>query len=546
MRRSRLVQRIVLLGLLALFLPIALSLAQPGQVYVAPAETTLKDVARQFFGDPGYWTGVMGATNRKHIVDPSFALIENPELPIKAGTKLWIPTKAWADRFMWVCYPDSRVFPQCLFGGGQLVVASWWTAGGEAEGLAALFEIYKREAPDVQIVNATIAGGAGFVFRAVIKPRIIAGNPPDTFQLHAGLEVEGYEPEKYLKPLDDLYALEGWDKVFPKDLLDLLRYKGHYWGVPVNIHRSNVLWYNKEIFAANGLTPPASWDDFFRIADTLKAKGIAPIVLGNAGGWEAPHAFEDILAGTCGAEKYRGLWTGAVPWTDACVTDALNVLKRILDYVNPDYAAHTWDTVLEYLATGKGAMNIMGDWAMGWFMAKGVDIGWAPPPGTKGIYVALSDSFSFPIAAPNAANVPIWLAVCGSKEGQIAFNMRKGSIPARTDITPAEKAQFNPYLQSAMDDWARDAIVPSVIHGAAAIESWVTDFKDVINLFLVRKDVAAAQNALVEAAIKALETMGYSCCSCGAGHCYACCAPGLAPVCQQCGTTGESCYCGKP
>jgi glucose/mannose transport system substrate-binding protein len=82
--------------------------------------------------------------------------------------------------------------------------------------------------------------------------------------------------------------------------------------------------------------------------------------------------------------------------------------------------------------------------------------------------------------------------------------MRKGSIPARTDITAEERAQFNPYLQSCMEDWARDAIVPSVMHGAAAPESWVVDFKDAINLFLVTKDVAGTQAALVAAAKAAL------------------------------------------
>ena len=41
---------------------------------------------------------------------------------------------------------------------------------------------------------------------------------------------------------------EGWDKVFPKDLITLLKYQDHFWGVPVNIHRANVLWYNKKVF----------------------------------------------------------------------------------------------------------------------------------------------------------------------------------------------------------------------------------------------------------------------------------------------------------
>lgn len=488
----------VLVGLVVLGL---LGLAQAGTPLVLTAPSTLDVVASQALGDPAFASAIMRATNSKALVDATYRRVSRLDEVIPAGAKLFIPEKIWAQAFLAVWDP---VRVEDLFGGGKLVVGSWWTAGGEAEGLEALFDLYRGSYPDVVVVNATVAGGAGFVFKAVLKPRLIAGDPPDTFQLHAGLEVEGYSPEVYLRPLDDLFSIFGWDKVLPPALLDLMRYLGNYWGVPVNIHRSNVLWYNKDIFAKHGLTPPANWEEFFQICEFLKGKGIVPITLANAGGWEAPHLFETILASTMTPEEYRGLWTGATPWTHPGVTRALEVLRKLMDYVNADYSAHTWDTVLEYIAAGRGAMNVMGDWAMGWFMAKGVDVGWAPVPGTKGVFVALSDTFAFPKRAPNPINVIGWLEVCGSKAGQIAFNMLKGSIPARTDITPEEKAQFNPYLQSCMDDWARDAIVPSVMHGAAAPESWVVDFKDAINLFLVTRDVAGTQAALVAAARAAL------------------------------------------
>jgi len=490
---------------LIIFLLTSIAWAQVGHEYVVPSETSLKAIAQESFGDAKYAPAIMRATNSKHLVDPSFLSINSLTMKIPAKAKLLIPDRSWADAFIAFWDPNR---PEDLFGGGKLVVGSWWTAGGEAEGLNALFKIYGEYFPDVQIVNATIAGGAGFAFRAVIKPRLIAGNPPDTFQLHAGLEVEGYSPETYLTPLDKLYEIEGWDKVLPKDLLDLLVYKGHYWGVPVNIHRANVLWYDKAIFEKHGLTPPKNWDEFFAICEKLKAEGIVPFVMGNSGGWEAAHLYETILISTLGAEGYKGLWTGDTPWTSEGVTKALEILKKILGNINPDYSALSWDGAGEYLIAHKGAMMIMGDWTNGWFMAKGyTDYGWAPVPGTQGIFDALSDTFCLPKLAPHPINALGWLEVCGSKEGQIAFNTRKGSIPARTDLSADEKAQFNSYLQSCMEDFAQDAIVPSVIHGAAAIESWVTDFKDAINLFLATKDVAGTQKALVEAAETALAAM---------------------------------------
>ncbi|MGQ9626880.1 MAG: extracellular solute-binding protein [Anaerolineae bacterium] len=473
---------------------------EEGQPYTVVAGDSLGTLAEKFLGDLKAWPAIMAATNQKNLEDSSFARITNADV-LEPGWKIWIPGKKEAEAFMATYDPNK---PEMLFGKrakGQLVVGSWWTAGGEAEGLKGLFDIYASKYPDVEIVNATIAGGAGFVFRAVIKPRLMAGDPPDTFQLHAGLEVEGYNPEEYLDPVDDIYASEGLEKVFPPDLLSLLKYKDHYWGVPVNIHRSNVLWYDKSIFTETGLTPPSTWDEFFAVCEALKAKGIVPLVMGTKGGWEAPHVFEDVLAGTLGAEKYRGLWTGTTPWTDPGVTQALENFKKMLTYVNTDHPALSWDGAGHYLIDNKGAMMIMGDWTNGWFTSMGyTDYGWAPPPGSKGIFVALSDSFSLPKKAPNRDNALAWLKVCGSKAGQEAFNPKKGSICARTDC---DKALFNEYLQSAMDDWAKDAIVPSPVHGAAAIESWVTDYKDIITLFVTSGDVAGTQIALQEACVDA-------------------------------------------
>jgi glucose/mannose transport system substrate-binding protein len=498
---KKLFSLIMIMALLAVFAPVV-SAAPPaqGQEYTVTAGDWLSKVADKYLGNPQAWPAVMSATNQKNLEDSTFAKIANADL-IEPGWKLWVPSMEEAEAFLATYDPGK---PELLFGkgaAGQLVVGSWWTAGGEAEGLNGMFRIYKEKYPDVEVVNATVAGGAGTNFKAVLKTRLIGGDPPDTFQLHAGLEVQGYSPEKYLDPVDGIYTSEGLETAFPEDLLTLLKYQDHYWGVPVNIHRSNVLWYNKAVFEANGLTPPATFDEFKTVAEALKAKGITPFVLGTKEGWEAGHIFEDIMAGTLGAEKYKGLWTGDTPWTDPGVTQALENFKMMLSYANPDHSAHTWDSAGEFLIAGTGGMMIMGDWTDGWFTSKGfTGYGWASPPGTKGIFVALSDSFAMPKNAPNAENASNWLKVCGSLEGQEAFNPKKGSICARTDCDPA---LFNAYLQSAMKDWAVDAIVPSVAHGAAAYESWATDYKDVLTLFVASGDVAAAQAGLQQACVDA-------------------------------------------
>lgn len=384
---------------------------------------------------------------------------------------------------------------------GKLEIFSWWTAGGEAEGLQALLDIFHNKYPDVEIINATVAGGAGANAKAVLKTRMLGGDPPDTFQVHAGHElIDTWVKTGFMEPITFLYKQEGWEKVMPKGILDIVSYNGQYWSVPVNIHRANVLWYNRKIFNENKLLPPKTFDEFFKIAEVLKARGITPFALGTKDGWEAAHIFETVLIGKLGAEGYKGLWTGSTKWSDPRVTDALETFKKMLNYVNSDHSARTWDEACALIVDGSAAMTIMGDWAVGYFYAKGFnDFGWTLAPGNSGIFDALSDSFGLPKGAKNRNNVIAFLKVLGSKEGQEAFNLKKGSIPARTDV---DKTKFPAYQRSCMDDWLRHKIVPSVMHGAAASEGWVTEFKDVISLFVVRPDVKTTQRALVNIAVK--------------------------------------------
>jgi glucose/mannose transport system substrate-binding protein len=385
---------------------------------------------------------------------------------------------------------------------GKLEIFSWWTAGGEAEGLKALFDVYHQRYAGVQIVNATVAGGAGTNAKAVLKARMLGGNPPDSFQVHAGHElIDTWVKTGYMEPVTALFKSEGWDKVMPKGLIDILSYNGDIWSVPTNIHRANILWYSKKLFADNNLTPPSSFADFFKVADVLKAKGIAALTLGDKEGWEAGHTFETVLIGTLGADGYRGLWTGKTSWMSPKVTEALETFKRMLTYANTDHAALTWDEAGQYIIGAKGAMLIMGDWTNGWFTSKNFsDYGWVAAPGNANIYDALSDSFGVPRKARDRENVLAFLRVLGSKEGQEKFNPLKGSICARNDCRPS---LFTPYQQWTMQHWTTDAIVPSVIHGAAASEGWATDYKDAIALFVTSHDTAATQASLQKACVNA-------------------------------------------
>ncbi|MGE5375344.1 MAG: carbohydrate ABC transporter substrate-binding protein, partial [Bacteroidota bacterium] len=124
-------------------------------------------------------------------------------------------------------------------GNGKVEVFSWWVGPGEADGLAAMIKIFQQKYPNEEFVNASVAGGAGTNAKAVLATRLQAGDPPDSWQAHAGEATFAYVDAKQIQPLDDFFNSSGFGKALPAALLPLISKDGHPYSVPVNIHRSN-------------------------------------------------------------------------------------------------------------------------------------------------------------------------------------------------------------------------------------------------------------------------------------------------------------------
>lgn len=383
---------------------------------------------------------------------------------------------------------------------GQVEVFSWWTAGGEAEGLEAMIGVFHDRYPEYDFVNAAVAGGAGTAARAVLASRLSADDPPSSWQGHAGQELIGtYVAANQLEPLNFLFEEEGWLDVLPDAIIPQISVDGQIYSVPVNIHRANVMWYVPEKLDGFGVEVPTTWDEFFAVAEELETQGVTPLAMGEQ--WTAMHLFETVLLGTMSVSDYDGLWDGTTDWGGSEVTAAIEVFGRALEYTNADASTLSWDQAAHLVIDGDAAFTIMGDWAAGYFGAEGLEpgeggYGWAAAPGTGGTFQWLSDSFVLPVNAQNRDGALAWLRVAGSKEGQDAFNPIKGSIPARTD---GDRSLYDDYQLSAMDDWGSNQITGSLTHGTVASDPFKAEIDTAIGLFLSDGDAGAFQDGLVAA-----------------------------------------------
>ena len=354
---------------------------------------------------------------------------------------------------------------------GTLEIFSWWVAGSEALGLAELQKVLAQKYPDIKFVNNGASTGGGSA-KDVLQTRMLAGQPPDSFQVHAGKEAQDYIAAGQLQDVSGLYTEFGLTTVFPKDLVDMLTQGGKIYTIPSNVHRANVIWASIPALQKAGLPTDnvyfATIADFIAALDKAKAAGIAaPLAIGTT--WCQVHLLENVLIADLGADKYNGLFNGTTDWKGADVLAALKDFGKLMSYTNADRGDLDWEPALVKTIDTNAVFTIMGDWVPAAYDSRNLKMGtdwtWAPAPGTKGVYDFLADSYGITTNAPNPAAAKAWLDVISSKEGQTAFNKVKGSIPARTDI---DLTTFSAYQQAAAASFKADAIVPSIQHGAAA------------------------------------------------------------------------------
>jgi glucose/mannose transport system substrate-binding protein len=380
---------------------------------------------------------------------------------------------------------------------------SWWTGEGDSEGKQALLDLFAEQNPDVEIIDAAVAGGAGTNAQAVLTSRLQANDPPDSYQRHVGAELQPDIEAGLVEDLTWLYDEEGWRDVIPQEMLDLITVDDKIYSVPVNIHRSNLLWYNPAVLEEAGIDgPPATWDEFLQQAQTLEQAGKVALTIGPL--WTQKHLLENVLLGELGPEAYMGLWDGTTDWESPEVVAALDMFTEVLGHSNIDQAAADWQPAIDPIIEGDAAYNVMGDWADTYFRVE-QELTWeeeynaTTSPGTEGVFNFLSDSFTLPVDAPNRDVAIDWLRLAGSQEGQDTFNPVKGSIPARQDANPR---LYNTYLKSALRDWKSNKLAGSLTHGVVASNAWNTAIDTALGQFLQSKNSSRFQTGLVAAARK--------------------------------------------
>ncbi|MBB4121161.1 ABC transporter substrate-binding protein [Martelella radicis] len=317
-------------------------------------------------------------------------------------------------------------------------VLHWWTAGGEAAALNVLKENLQDQGIGWQ--DMPVAGGGGEQAMTVLRARVTGGNPPAAVQM-LGFDITDWAKEGALANLNDIAAEEGWDEVVPSALQKFSKYDGEWVAAPVNVHSTNWVWANKSILDELGIEQPETWDELVAAMDKVKASGKTAVAHGGQA-WQDATIFDAVVMATGGPEFYQASMVDLDP--EALGSDTMKeVFDRmtvIRGYVDDNFSGRDWNLASAMVINDEAAFQFMGDWAKGEFLKAGLTPGedflCFRFPGTQDQVTFNSDQFAFFQQGdePTPEQAALAKAIM-SPEFQSAFNVVKGSVPARTDVS---------------------------------------------------------------------------------------------------------------
>jgi glucose/mannose transport system substrate-binding protein len=367
-------------------------------------------------------------------------------------------------------------------------VIHWWTSGGESAAVKVFADEFTKAGGTW--VDTAIAGGVNA--RTAAINRVVGGKPPTMMQFNTGKQFDELVENGLLADLEPLAKEGRWREFMPKAFVAAATRKNNFYAIPINIHGQNWLWYNKAVLDKAGVEPPKTFDELFAALDKVKAMGgVVPLGFGSNKTWDRG-LFNTLLVGKGGNDLYLQIYEKrAVAAVKSPQFKAVaEAYAKLRDYVDQGSAGRNWNDTTAMVITGKAAMQFMGDWAKGEFIAAGLT------PGKEygctvvgGGYVMGGDVFVFAKTSDPAQieAQKVLAKIVLDPAVQVKFAQKKGSVPIRLDVDASSldlcaQTGMKMVADSARQVPAVELLTPASLTGA---------LEDVISEYWNRKDMTA-------------------------------------------------------
>ena len=233
-----------------------------------------------------------------------------------------------------------------------------------------------NEFPAIQTVGAGAAACTG----AEVSTNLTAdhqkinvpgmqGNPAEyTSAIVANSSIVALMNEDVIRPLDDLVAKHGGELQSSQ----LIKINGKIMAVAFMANAQHLM-YRKDVLADLGISVPKTYEEMLAAAEKIRSSGKMQNPVGGAyaAGWNLAQEFNNMFLGYGGSHFEAGTANPSV--NSEAGINALNMMKSLSGYMNPDFLTHDSNaTNAEYRAGNIALLNMWGSRASSQTTAEGV------------------------------------------------------------------------------------------------------------------------------------------------------------------------------
>lgn len=313
----------------------------------------------------------------------------------------------------------------------------------EAEAGPTLKDINKRFHEKYPNITIEYENAPVDQYQSSIRTRFASGDAPDIVGVFPGTWKDTFVEAGYLMDLSD----RPWVSRLQQGAKDMESKDGKVYGLPLDQNAIGVI-YNKKIFSDLGLSIPKTWDEFLAVCETIKKANITPLALGNKDLWVTqliPYAMAPSAIYRDNPNFDQDMYAGKTTFADSAWKDMM------ADYVSLDQKGYfnkgnlgtSYDQMVQLMATGKAAMEVMGNWGLPPILAANpkADLGMFPLPYEKtGKPVWVSSAIALGLGASASTKHPeevkLYLDYWADPANNAELLTQAKSFPVFTDVSP--------------------------------------------------------------------------------------------------------------
>ena len=261
-------------------------------------------------------------------------------------------------KLLLVVFFGTGLLTNTALAGGKLVIAS--NASDQAP-RAAFEEIvakFQAANPDIDVQMNTTEHEA---FKTAIRTILAADKGPDVATWFAGNRMAGFVADGLFGDISDVWAQEGLASSMASTMPSVT-FDGKQYALPYSYYQWGV-YYRKDIYDANGISVPKTYDEFLDNCKKLKANGIASVAIGTKYLWTAAGWFDYLNLRTNGLDYHIDLMLGKTKYTDEGVVNTFKNWARAVDAgcFMDDHQNYSWQEAQAPLINGEAASYLIGN-----------------------------------------------------------------------------------------------------------------------------------------------------------------------------------------